>query len=763
MTVGTAELPTLDGTRRRRPGRPRPLPRVLWLALVTITVVGFGLVSSRSTAPPDTAPRDPDVVAAAETVNRLLDPRVDVDPLASLPADFSAVTGVRYAHATAPDGTQRGVHVGGGCSAPWGDDNTRWDYRVGCQAHDLGYDLLRYAQAKGEPLGGELRYRLDAQLSTDMHYRCEDNPRDTKRLCHTVASLYTAGMVLNSWHQRWGPPTGEPIGPWVFGLLVVGLLLGVRLGAWGRSGGRTAAKPARASRPPADVPSIPAQQPIPTQQFSPAQQASADRYLALLRVASLVGIVLGTTVVIFANWRGGGSTWWWPLTWLCQLAVVFFFAGGHANLHSWRAVYATGGGFLHYLTGRMSWLLRPVLALILALVVVPVSLELLGVDAATTERLTAITAQPLWLLGCYLLTVMATPLMAWLHARAPLTVPLVLAGVVLLFGPLAGWLGVSADGSRGILAGLALALLAQQLGFGYADGAIQRLPRPALLGAVLVGGLGLALLIRASGQSSTLLPTTEFVPPLGVSASALLFLGLAQLGVLLLLRGPLTRLSGTTPVWRVISFTRATPMTLYLGLLAVVILAVAAVHLPEAPAAALGGLSWLLQPRQLTALALLAIPALLAFWCSERGDGFRWAFGWSVPSVDSMFARLATVLGVGFGLLGVFGFALAGLNEVVLPEPLTELSTQPLTNVLHLVLGWFLLHAVRGYRADRLGTWLLTALACLPPMLMAGDTTVERATTVAVHGMPGLLALAAAIAITVNTVRMRTRAAAPVR
>lgn len=751
------------------PGGHRRLGRALWLALVAITVVGFGLIASRSTAPPaDSPPQQPDVAAAARTIDLLVRSGHGKDPLAELPADFSAVSGVKAVRAVGRDGTPRAHHAGGGCSAPWGDDNTRWGFGDSCKAHDLGYDLLRYANSKGHPLGPEVRRQLDERLSNDMHQRCETNPRGAQRACHMVASVYTAGLVVNSWHQRWGPPTGEPIGPWLAGILVIGLLLAVRLRGWVRVRRAGAGKPVPAARTPKALhpeatdpeatdtaPADRAPAPETATSRSP-HQSCGDRYLAFLRVGSIAGIMFGEAVLAFMHWLGTNPGWLWPLTWVCQLAVVFFFAGGHANLHSWRAVRAGGGGYGQYLSGRVGWLMRPVLALILAWLVVPLSLELLGVGSATTSELASITAQPLWLLGCYLVAVAATPLMAWLHLRRPLLTPAALAAGVLLV-----WLAPELPVVH-LASGLLVGLLGQQAGFHYADGNPQRLPKLALVGAATAGLAALLALCTLRDLPLTMLSSSQAPSSLGAPAAAVLLLGCGQLSMLVLLRRPLSRALAAPAAWRAITFTRSAPMSLYLGFLAGLLAAVALADLPVT----VDGLSWLLEPRQLTALALLAVPALLAFWWGERRDGFRWAFGWSTPRVDSPSARIAAVLGVGYGLLGVFGFALGGFAEGFAadgPRALLGLPIDPLQNVIHLVLGWFLLHALRTGSTERMSTWLLTALACVPPLMTASALPGEHATAITVHAGTAVLAMTVTVALTVLKLRARFAVPASVR
>src|SRR5262245_58152245 len=119
------------------------LPRLRWVVVALLTAATFAVIASRPSAAPPPNPPTGDAAKAEQAINDLLAPRSGRDPIADLPADFATVVGHTPARVMAPDGTTRAVHTGGGCSSPWGDDNTRWDYSVGCKAHDLGYDLLR--------------------------------------------------------------------------------------------------------------------------------------------------------------------------------------------------------------------------------------------------------------------------------------------------------------------------------------------------------------------------------------------------------------------------------------------------------------------------------------------------------------------------------------------------------------------------------------------------------------------------------------------
>ncbi|HET8616331.1 MAG TPA: phospholipase A2 [Actinomycetales bacterium] len=164
-----------------------------------------------------------------------------------LPADFALVMGYRpvvsHGRLLRPDGS---------CSSPFGP--TAYGFGDACRAHDLGYDLLRYADRKGHPLGPWAREAVDDEFDRSLHGRCT-GARATAS-CHAAASVYADAVRLNSVRQGFGVPVTEsPTRPLV-GLgvgLVVAVLLASGTGAlpdartWPRTGGSRR----RATRAPA--------------------------------------------------------------------------------------------------------------------------------------------------------------------------------------------------------------------------------------------------------------------------------------------------------------------------------------------------------------------------------------------------------------------------------------------------------------------------------------------------------------------------------
>ena len=715
---------------RRGPSRA---PKASALVAIVLAAAGFAVVASRPD-PPDTHKPTGDVAKVAEALEAQLDPESGRDPINLLPADFAKVTGSEPERLRAPDGTLRAVHPTGGCSSPWGD--TRWDYSVGCRAHDLGYNMLRYAESKGQPLSPDLRERLDDRLSLDMHAQCVYNPRDSAGPCDLVASLYTVGLVVNSWHQRWGPPRNEPVGPWSVAMVVIMLLVAVRAPAMARRGALR--------YKPREVAAAP--------RLGDTETAQAD-YLSFLRILSLTGIVLAESVLAFTMRGNAEAGWVWPLTWLLQLVPLFFLAGGHSNLLAWRAARATGDGYGTYLVGQIGWLIRPVLAFVIAWLIIPLSLEMLQAPDEAVTAFSRLIVQPLWLLGLYLVVVAVTPVMHGLHQRLPVVTPLVL---------LAGVVGLSLVGGSvaAHAGGVLVALLFGQLAFHYADGTLWRLPRWVLFVGAGTAFAGLVLVTTLGNQ-----PLLQLAEPTGYAAFApslagVLLIGIVQLCLVSLPREPGLRAIATSGPARAVAVVRAAPMTVYL----VYLCAMLVVEGVAGVASAGGGLGWLAEPRTVFALGLIALPTLLAFLWFERRRSTSVAPVVSSPTEDpieepsprSWANTLAASLGVIYGALGVLGFAVTGLTGWTETSTLLGLPIDPMANLIHLLVGWYLVHCVHLRTASRPGPWVVTAIACVPPML----TTVSGlGTAVHVLAMVGALAVAVAVA---QPVRIRPSTAQPV-
>lgn len=103
----------------------------------------------------------------------------------------------------------------GGCSTP-GHIGPR-SFETACQAHDFGYDVLRFAAATGHRPDPSARLEADRLLYRDAVDTC------TTFGCEATAALYFAAVSANSVRQGYQAPSEEPTIPWA--LLGIGVLL----------------------------------------------------------------------------------------------------------------------------------------------------------------------------------------------------------------------------------------------------------------------------------------------------------------------------------------------------------------------------------------------------------------------------------------------------------------------------------------------------------------------------------------------------------
>ncbi|WP_137876147.1 hypothetical protein [Rhodococcus sp. Q] len=149
---------------------------------------------------------------------------------ATVPIDFADVVGYRP---VLRDGML--VNPNGDCSSPV---PLPGEFDTACQGHDLGYDLLRYADRSGEQLGPWARRALDRQLDERLHAACATRPDDvTRASCSVVASTAAAAVDTNSWRQDYAAPRPEPVAAYAAGIGIL-LLAAAAAAHRGRSSGR---------------------------------------------------------------------------------------------------------------------------------------------------------------------------------------------------------------------------------------------------------------------------------------------------------------------------------------------------------------------------------------------------------------------------------------------------------------------------------------------------------------------------------------------
>jgi len=287
-----------------------------------------------------------------------------------------------------------------------------------------------------------------------------------------------------------------------------------------------------------------------------------DTFLDVIRAGAILAVILQHWLMPvlsygddhIATGNALATPGWAPLTWLSQVMPLVFFAGGAANLISLRRAPSTRD----WLATRMTRLLLPVLPLAAVWLGVPALLRDFGVPEQPLQTAGAIAGQLLWFLGVYLLTVLATPLLATAHRRWGLAVPAALAAAAVL-------VDVARFNGPGF-AGYANAILVwpavHQLGFHYVDGKIHR--RAAL--PMLLGGFGVTALLVAFGPYPMSMigmpgaPVSNMSPPTVVLVS----LAVGQIGLMLLLRDRLIALAARPAAGKVLGWLGSRFMSVYL-------------------------------------------------------------------------------------------------------------------------------------------------------------------------------------------------------
>ncbi|SDB91447.1 Acyltransferase family protein [Sanguibacter gelidistatuariae] len=283
--------------------------------------------------------------------------------------------------------------------------------------------------------------------------------------------------------------------------------------------------------------------------------APRDRFADLLRTLALGAVILGHwTMAAIGRSSAGELTvdnilnierWMWPITWVLVMIPLFFFVGGFSNATSWNRVVERertrrgdvpptfGQAYRVFVHRRLGGLFTPLIPFVL-LVAVAVALALwLGAPKTLTLTVAVVVVMPLWFIAVFAALALIAPVMLVLHERfgwwvvAALSLAAVAVDVVRI---------VTDNPYPGYLNYVLVWGVAQQIGFAYFDGTLQRMSRTrvaawaAVAFAALVAATASSIwpesMIGLSGERS------NFSPP----GTVPLLLTLVQIPVALLLR-----------------------------------------------------------------------------------------------------------------------------------------------------------------------------------------------------------------------------------
>jgi hypothetical protein len=383
-----------------------------------------------------------------------------------------------------------------------------------------------------------------------------------------------------------------------------------------------------------------------------------NRYIDFLRVAALAVVIIGHWLVIDVQVQNGlptGSTvldslpWTHWLTWGFQVIPVFLLIGGFANTVSWRSHRKRGGDWGAWLYRRTLRLLWPTASFVAVAALATGIAAILGTPAGLLRQAATAVSFILWFLAVYLGVAALTPLAVAAHDRWGLAFVATLAGMVILVDVLR----FLADAEIVGWANYALVWgVFHQLGIAWWDGRVTAGPRPLLLTVTAAAGL---IITVAWGPYpvSMVTVTGAVVQNTGPPTLALLLFGMTQIGIVLLIRQPMSGWLRRPGVWTAVVAGNLIVMAAFLWhVVPVVILAtilwVADLGLPQP----VGSASWMaFRFPWIVMLAIIQIPILFLAARFERPPDFLENLS---ASVQHSAASLT------LGLVGV-GAATAGL------------------------------------------------------------------------------------------------------
>ena len=404
-----------------------------------------------------------------------------------------------------------------------------------------------------------------------------------------------------------------------------------------------------------------------------ATPATRDRYVDFLRVASLAGVILGHFLMAVVDDRpaatGGHAfvftnmfalaPWTRPATWVLQVMPIFFVVGGFAHATSLRSLARRGGGYADFARARIARLVWPALVFVTAGMVAGVVVEAVLGTGTKYSPVLQIAGQLLWFIGIYLIAAGLAPAMLRLHERFGWRT---LAALVLAVG-LVDWLRLAqgVDGVKWLNFALVWVTL-HQLGFFYADGVADRVGARRLgLWLFAVAGGAAALLMWLGPYGTAMVSYDgEKLSNLAPPTVVLLAFGVAQAGVLLLLRAPARRLLDRPRVWRAVIAGGAVAMTAFLWHFSALILMYIGWHLLFSPMPEpLTATWWWTRVPQFAVFLALVAALVAAFRRFDRPPRREVVVGRSAWR-----ASLAGV-GVACAILGMLGYAVVGFRGVV--------------------------------------------------------------------------------------------------
>jgi hypothetical protein len=386
-----------------------------------------------------------------------------------------------------------------------------------------------------------------------------------------------------------------------------------------------------------------------------------DRAIDVIRIVSLVGVVVGHTVMATSTIRDDVLLWtnlltasviFQALTWVFQIMPLFFFAGVAASVDGW----SPGTSWGNWMMRRCSRLYRPVFYY-LAFWVSALAILRYFLPEHVYDPVAGISIQLLWFLGAYVLVLAAVPLLARITTTGHL---LLAVGGTYAFVAMVDAIRIDTDAPAGLgYLNLVAWLIPGMLGVAYRRNLL--VGRTALLLGTVMLVVNLALMWLGPYELSLVGIETQHLK--NMTPPSLLLAGHAiMMCALAIAAAPaIARWAHRPRVWWLTAIGNSGAMTLYLWHIP----ALLAVHLvfdylghPRYDASAPGFIA--LSVLQLVIMAILVATVFVVLRPLENNPLPLWDGGCvAAPGVRSAVvgtllcaAGAATLASVGWGLKG---------------------------------------------------------------------------------------------------------------
>ncbi len=345
-----------------------------------------------------------------------------------------------------------------------------------------------------------------------------------------------------------------------------------------------------------------------------------------------------TLTILLAEQR-----WTQYATWVFQVMPVFFFVGGFSNSLSWNSALRDPAKKRIWASTRLGRLLKPAVPLVLLWAIAAFVATRMGVDAALIKATSQAALVPVWFLAVYIIVTLLVPITVavWNKIGIASVAILALAAIAvdtIAFGYDQGWLRWANYGF--------VWLAVHQLGYWWRG--TQRANSWAI-GFVLLGLVWLYVLIVQLGFPVSMVSVPgEAVSNTRPPTTAMLAVGSVQIGVIILLTGPISKWLQNVRPWAWVILLNQMIMSIYLWHLTAMVIVVGitfgllgGVGLRLAPGI---GEWWLMRPLWVAIYIAMLIPLVLIFLRFEAGS--RTANSGQPGQVQATLSALLTCAGL---------------------------------------------------------------------------------------------------------------------